>query len=576
MITIYENEEIIEEREEEIEVTNGRIENGIRQRKIDDDPNSKLSPYITEFVDEYTQELEKNRRLAEPNVVVSDVLGGLAKLYERIRTTIEYKGEHVLRRNAIERIIKRLVWEKESIRPDIDVKKISEALIRELIWAGYLPNNKLPQSKVLQTEQVVGKYLYLLNNMDNPPPGLSKSKIRSWIWGVASSEIEDLLDPSNRELYVKLMYNWFVNHFFWKDSKLDDHEKEIQIYLAIHRAYPKSDDAIMRYFLLMREFPYWQTADRQAVHRFILEFPRIHTEIEKHLNFPGRFILYRKMQKHAAAFDILREVIRSERSNIAKLLNDVGKLEDKVRQICELNYNGIKSKVRTGIVRSIIYIFITKVVFALSLEVPFEVYRYGDVKYLPLSLNIIFPPLLMFLISFSIKVPGAKNTEMIIDKIKSIVYKRRSKDKYEFSTKQSTARSSMLNIFGLLYVALILFVFGGISYLLIDIGYSLFGVIVFFVFMSLVLLFAFRVRFQANRLKVDSNKEGLFSHLTSYITLPLLNFGFYLSRGFAKINFFTIILDFLIEAPLKSIIEIFEEWTSFIREKKEEVVEIPE
>jgi len=35
-------------------------------------------------------------------------------------------------------------------------------------------------------------------------------------------------------------------------------------------------------------------------------------------------------------------------------------------------------------------------------------------------------------------------------------------------------------------------------------------------------------------------------------------------------------LDFLIEIPLKNIIEVFEEWTSFLREKKEEVVEIPE
>jgi hypothetical protein len=62
----------------------------------------------------------------------------------------------------------------------------------------------------------------------------------------------------------------------------------------------------------------------------------------------------------------------------------------------------------------------------------------------------------------------------------------------------------------------------------------------------------------------------------NYLMLPFLNAGFFLSKGLAKINFFSVFLDFIIEAPLKSIIEVFEEWTSFMREKKEEVVEMPE
>jgi hypothetical protein len=36
-----------------------------------------------------------------------------------------------------------------------------------------------------------------------------------------------------------------------------------------------------------------------------------------------------------------------------------------------------------------------------------------------------------------------------------------------------------------------------------------------------------------------------------------------------------VIMDFLIEAPLKTIIGVIEEWTSFIRERREEVVSVP-
>jgi len=48
-----------------------------------------------------------------------------------------------------------------------------------------------------------------------------------------------------------------------------------------------------------------------------------------------------------------------------------------------------------------------------------------------------------------------------------------------------------------------------------------------------------------------------------------------LSQGLAKLSFLMVIMDFLIEAPLKTIISVIEEWTSFIRERREEVVSVP-
>ena len=101
-------------------------------------------------------------------------------------------------------------------------------------------------------------------------------------------------------------------------------------------------------------------------------------------------------------------------------------------------------------------------------------------------------------------------------------------------------------------------------------------ILIFFAFLSLVILFAFRIRYNAHQLKVEGGREGFLSHLTSYLTLPFLNLGYFLSRGLATLNFFTVFLDFIIEAPLKNIIQIFEEWTVFIREKKEEVIQVPE
>jgi len=569
MITIYEskkNEEVPVEKPAE----------PIRKAKRKVLTSKKLNYFTNEFLEEYEHALTSESDHLDGNIKVSEVFGGVARLYERLRTTVEYKGEHLLRRNAIERIIRRLAWEKGGLRANVDTIKISDALVKELIWARYLPNDAIALSKKADVRTVLEKYFYLLNNLDNLPSEVSRSKAKTWIWGVASSELEDLLDPSNRDLYVKLMYEWFLNYFDWKDTQLGEHEKNIQIFLAIHRAFPKSDDPIMRYHLLLSVYPNWQEATKKDVNNFIVNFPSLYKEIESHLTFSDRYVIYRNIKKHAAAFEILRTIADEEKIEFGKLLENKKGLENKIREVCDDKYQQIKNRVNRGIVRSIVYIFITKVVFALLLEVPYEVIRYGEVLYIPLSINIIFPSLMMFIIGITIKTPGARNTEIILERIKSIVYKSKEERKYPFSIRRSKGKSTVVGVFSLLYTFLFVFVFGGISYLLTLIGYTFFGIVVFFVFLSLVLLFVFRVRYQAGQLRIETEREGLINSLFNFITLPFINFGFYLSRGLATLNFFTIILDFIIEAPLKSVIEIFEEWMKYMREKREDVIEVPE
>lgn len=537
------------------------------------------SSHLSVFMDKFLGNLETKLRESSPQggatIKVSEVLGGLARIYERIRTTVEYKGEHVIRRNAIERILKRLIWEQGSVRDVVNEKKVAESLTRELIWARYLPNNFVPKVRVEELRLIIEKYTYFLKNLDSIPAGISPSTIRTWIWGVASSEIEDLLDPSYRELYVELMHEWFTSRFNWVDTELSSHDKDLQIYLSIHRAFTKSDEPIMRYNLLLKEVPSWKDAKSETINNFIINFPKIYTEIESHLNYKNRFSLYRRVQKHTASFEIFREIGKTEGLNLRKIVSNPNLFDEKVLETCSLKYSEIGKKINTGIARSIIYIFITKVVLAMIVEIPYEVLRYGDIKYVPLAINIFFPPSMMWLIGMSIRVPGAKNTKIITEKLTTVCYAQNTMTQ-QFSVISSKRNNRLSGIFGILYLAIFLLVFGGITYILTILDFTLLGMIIFFMFLSLVTLFAYRVRFNATQLKAESDQENIVSHITNYLMLPFLNTGFYLSKGLAKINFFSVFLDFIIEAPLKSIIEIFEEWTSFMREKREEVVEIPE
>ena len=79
----------------------------------------------------------------DPNVAtihVDEVASALAGFYEKIREVVEWREEQLMRRAAIERMIKRrLLVEK-------DGKEISYALVMELIRGGHFPNDKMPES----------------------------------------------------------------------------------------------------------------------------------------------------------------------------------------------------------------------------------------------------------------------------------------------------------------------------------------------------------------------------------------------------------------------------------------------
>lgn len=534
-------------------------------------PLVPLSPFTEAFLQNQESLSRSFQGGAEATIKVSEVLGSIAHLYEKIRNIVEYKGEHVLRRNAIERILKRLLWEHAGH----DTERIAQTLLRELIWARYLPNDSIPKSKLKQIAKIINKYLYLLGKLIERGTSISETNLRAWVWGVASCEIEEALDPSNREPYVELMYEWFKTYFEWRSEIHSEHERDVQIYLSIHRSLAKADEEIMRYHLLLKEYPGWNSANLEITDALAHNFFRVYEEIEKHLNFPDKFRLYRLMQKHTAPFEVLRQMVKEE-PTVRTLIQDNEKFEWKIREICQKRYAQIQRKVNRGIVRSIIYIFVTKVVFALLIEVPYELYKFGMLTVVPLSINVVVPPGMMWLLGLTIRAPGEDNTQRIITKLKTVVYRNPSPRPVPFSLSQAK-RTSLLNlVFTFIYLILFIIVFGGITYILLRLHFTLVGMAVFFAFLSLVLLFGFRVRYTASELKVTTDKEGFFGYLFNNVTLPFLSTGVFLSRGLAKLNFFTVILDFLIEAPLKNIIEVIEEWTTFIREKREEVVEVPE
>jgi len=525
-----------------------------------------LSPAAAKLLEFYKEEIKKESLMAAgPTLKVNEVLGSLAFIYERVRNAIDYKGEHLLRRNAIERIIKRQAWNGLPKNP----RQATETLIKELVWAHYLKNNSVPYSRVEKVTQILVKYFAFLGQRPD-------SEWKNWFLGVASCEIEEALSAPNLDrTYVLSMYSWFKANYRWEDSFLTDQEKDIQIFLAIGRAMPKFDETMLRYHLLLTYFPEWSNSslafDPQLADRIFKAKETIDAELKSPVKFP----LFRMIQRLTSPFIILRELINSNPDEFETILGNPEALAEKIEEICLDKYAQISQKVSTGITRSIIYIFMTKMVFAFLLEVPYELLWLKRINLLPLGINALLPPALMYLMGLTIRVPDERNTEKIVAQIKSFVYQDASGEKTPFSLAPKKQGQFLNTIFLAIYGVVFLLTFGLITMLLLKLHFNIISLAIFFIFLSLILLFGFRIRFTASEPIVTEEEGGFLGNLFDNVTLPFLSLGAWLSRGLAQFNVLMILMDFLIEAPLKSVIAVVGEWANFIKERKKEVVEVP-
>jgi hypothetical protein len=269
-----------------------------------------------------------------------------------------------------------------------------------------------------------------------------------------------------------------------------------------------------------------------------------------------------------APFLVLRDLANEQSDEFKEIIEEPVKLEEAAKKILKKRYRQTKTKLRRAATRSIIYIFLTKMLFALILEIPFDLII-GKTNFAAIGINLIFPPSLMFFQTASIRVPGEDNTKKVISKMKEYCYSQNSsKTKVVISLHKE--KSKLAAVFNFIYLLMFIIIFGVIIWFLNYLNFNIVSQGIFLFFICVVFFFGYRVRL-ITKDYVIQEKEGALTSFTDFLFLPILKVGQILSAELAQINFLIFVFDFIIEAPFKAFFEILEEWFKFIRMKKEEI-----
>jgi len=519
-----------------------------------------------EFLDNY-RDIKTTLKTSETaeTVEVSSAISALALAYEKVRNVIDYRDEHLIRRYAIERELKRLFLQEDTFTS-------AERIIKTLIRGSYLPNVSIPITKVTELEQTLKKFENLRHSSTQKiliTPTFDS--LTEYVIELASLEIEKLLVPTyTPEIPSVYMASVFENNITLDNT--NDTNLWSVLVVSAHRAIHNSDTATTKYFAFILLTPQWENLNLEQVR--LLDIESIRKNIDKLINNPAFEKCLLLFRKHAPTFRTLEKVMLENLDDI-DVLKDEEILLRKSQLFLKKIYSTTREKLNRRLTRSIIYILITKMALAIVLELPIDRYLEGRINPISLTINIITPPLILFLIALTVKAPDDNDITNLLKVIKKLkedntILPESKKVIVSFIQKNKTVVDYIFYGFYLLVTIFLLW----ISYIfLYAIGYNFASYIIFLFFLSVVSYFGYTIANSAAEYKVRNlNQGGFLTFLADSLSLPVIRMGRKLSEGVSKINLFVFILDFIIESPFKLLVEFLEQWLSYVREKREETI----
>lgn len=494
---------------------------------------------------------EANRTKAE-SINVVGAGRTLTAAYEQLRNAAENSEEHLLLQNAIRRFYRHIFMMEERGRLDDS----GNELVVELTLAGYAANNSVSKQQArditVRAKAHFQTYMTLQERHN-----VKGSTALGWTLDVLAVEAAAILRPRYEDgVFVEFVYEYFASIIPEATAKQTD-DFAAALFIAIHRALLKSNRAGMRASLLKR---YGVEAEQ------VPQFLEYNTRIDVVLEAPATDRLYHTVDRQGAPLRVLWRMIGS-REDVPQLLGKrttfLGAFEGQVTT----EYARISTKIDKAVGRSVAFLLITKVLIGLALEIPYDLWRHGAIIWLPLIINLLFPPIYMVLLRLTLKMPGQTNTTALVDRIDALLYGGET----QMLSKTSIGYKRHGTAFSLAYGVMGVMVLGLVAWALAALHFEIVHMLIFIVFLSAASFLSFRLGHLVREYELVRAKSTGVTMVRDFLYLPFVVVGRWISDKYSKMNIITTILDIAIEMPLKTVLRLLRQWSAFIDDQKDDL-----
>lgn len=513
-----------------------------------------LNQLGTQFARHLTQAREATKArgaadLKAPKVHVVGAGGTVTAVYEQLRNAAEYTEEHLLLQRAIGRFYRRLFLTRDARQ----VETSGDELIVELTLAGYLKNDTVSTTIPQQISALAVEYFDAAQAI---PAGGHHD---AWTVNVLAVGIEALLsDHSAQDALTTFAHQHFArsidtNKLFGEKPQ----DFEVALLVAIHRALLHSDTATIRATLLKR----YGMNPAKNLEYYKATNANIDTLLSSHVVEK----LFRVVNRQGAPFRVLHRMI-DDQPNTADFLPTRDKFLRAFETQINQEYERIGKRINRGIVKSVFFLIITKFLVGIAIEVPYDYLIHGSILWLPLIINLLFPPIYMILLRGTLMIPGSANTTALIDQMDNFLYGNEA----GVTLARRTSRSFGF-AYNVAYAMFFLLVFGGVALLLVNLGFTALHLFIFFVFLSTASFLGFRLSGMVRELEVVDSHQGGIIVVRDFLYMPFVVVGRWISEKYSRMNVVAMFLDMVIELPLKTVLRLVRQWSAFISSKKDEL-----
>lgn len=512
----------------------------------------------SEAHDRYLESYKKG-----PTLHVPSVADALLFAYEQLRNASENIEDHLLVQKAITRFYKRnLIFNNNQKK-----REIGKELVIELTQAQYLENDSVSLDVVKNLDQLVKDYLDAYKRITDDKNGISHQLAERWIIEMLSVKTEQLFNSHIRILsFAHIAHVHFTDNINYDkvliaDEKIPETDRPILLYIGIHKALLKSDDANVRCGL----FDLYSTTINDTA-----KFIEFNKKYDKLADSKSAIKLSRFITKNGAPLRIIRSVFLDEaHAYSAADLNDSNKTLSVIGDQIDNIYMQVRRSVNAGIGKSIVFLIITKALIGLMIEIPYDILVTGSIIILPLMINMLFPPLFLAITALTFKLPGSVNKEVLVNYIESMIY---SNDRHLVPILKYSERINNSKIFNVVFFVIFLAVFYFAGTWLYKLGFNIVQGVIFIIFFSTASFLGYRLTLQIKEIEYINVNQGFMAILRDFIYTPFVLLGKNISYRFGKLNIIGQILDLAVDLPLKTFVKLLRQWSTFLNNKKDELL----
>ena len=231
-----------------------------------------------------------------------------------------------------------------------------------------------------------------MHRNDIKASGIDENTARNWTLDLLSISSENMLvEDVVQTIYLQFAYHHYKSilhqkSFVSKGSNGDNYE--VSLYIAVHRALLKSDLAVVRYDMQKL----YNTSDEN-----INDYAKFHENIDDMFSsdMTNRITLH--INKYGAPLRILRSMIQ-DNDKISEILINSERFDRIYSDQIKKEYKKAESKLNKGLIKSIIFLLITKTLIGIAIEVPYDLLVTGVIIVVPLVVNLMTPIIYMIIL----------------------------------------------------------------------------------------------------------------------------------------------------------------------------------